>query len=50
MIFLVKDDRERGIVKLDGKWWDVKFVSVNVDKGKDKVGSEGVVVIWILGV
>ncbi|OXG43972.1 hypothetical protein J010_06469 [Cryptococcus neoformans] len=49
-ILLAKDDRERGIVKLDGKWWDAKLVSVNADKGKDKVGSEGAVAIWTLGV
>lgn len=50
MILLAKDDRERGIVKLDGKWWDAKLVSVSADKGKDKVGNEGAVAIWTLGV
>lgn len=37
-------------MKLDGKWWDTKLVSMNADKGKDKVGSEGAVAIWTLGV
>ncbi|KIR31438.1 hypothetical protein L804_05544 [Cryptococcus deuterogattii 2001/935-1] len=49
-IHLAKDDSQRAIVKLDGKWWDAKLVSVGTEKEKGKVGSEGAVAIWTLGV
>ncbi|XAO27261.1 hypothetical protein I312_106105 [Cryptococcus bacillisporus CA1280] len=49
-IHLAKDDSQRAIVELDGKWWDAKLVSVSTEKEKGKVGSEGAVAVWTLGV
>ncbi|KIR78771.1 hypothetical protein I306_04232 [Cryptococcus gattii EJB2] len=49
-IHLAKDDSQRAIVKLDGKWWDAKLVSVSTEKEKGEVGSEGAVALWTLGV